>query len=64
MEHFVTLFDSLFLPQGLALHMSMERHAGKATFVQDIEPTFDHPYYWNFGGDHKQQAMKLWGIEL
>jgi len=42
----------------------MERHAGKATFVQDIEPTFDHPYYWNFGGDHKQEAMKLWGIEL
>jgi len=41
----------------------MERHAGKATFVQDIEPTFDHPYYWNFGGDHKQQAMKLWGID-
>lgn len=26
MEHFVTLFDSLFLPQGMALHMSMERH--------------------------------------
>ena len=26
MEHFVTLFDSLFLPQGLALHISMERH--------------------------------------
>lgn len=25
MEHFVTLFDSLFLPQGLALHRSMER---------------------------------------
>jgi len=28
MEHFVTLFDSLFVPQGLALHQSMERHAG------------------------------------
>ena len=28
MEHFVTLFDSLFLPQGLALHLSMERYAG------------------------------------
>jgi len=28
MEHYVTLFDSLFLPQGLALHISMERHAG------------------------------------
>lgn len=27
MEHFVTLFNRLFLPQGLALHMSMERHA-------------------------------------
>jgi len=26
MEHYVTLFDSMFLPQGLALHMSMERH--------------------------------------
>ena len=26
MEHYVTIFDSLFLPQGLALHMSMERH--------------------------------------
>lgn len=26
MEHYVTLFDSLFLPQGLALHTSMQRH--------------------------------------
>ena len=25
-EHFVTLFDSGFLPQGLALHASMLRH--------------------------------------
>lgn len=31
MEHYVTLFDSLFLPQGLALHRSMERHAGSYT---------------------------------
>lgn len=28
MNHYVTLFDSLFMPQGLALHRSMERHAG------------------------------------
>lgn len=28
MEHYVTLFDSLFLPQGLALHRSLQRHAG------------------------------------
>jgi hypothetical protein len=27
-EHYVTLFDSLYLPQGLALHSSLERHAG------------------------------------
>jgi hypothetical protein len=31
MEHYVTLFDSVFLPQGLALHQSMERHAGAYT---------------------------------
>ena len=31
MEHFVTLFDSLFLPQGLALHRSMERHINHYT---------------------------------
>ncbi|MDO9009751.1 MAG: glycosyl transferase [Thiobacillus sp.] len=31
MEHYVTLFDSFFLPQGLALHASMERHAGSYT---------------------------------
>lgn len=31
MEHYVTLFDSLFLPQGLSLHMSMERHVGTYT---------------------------------
>lgn len=28
MEHYVTLFDRLFLPQGLALHASLQRHAG------------------------------------
>jgi hypothetical protein len=28
MENFVTLFDSTFLPQGLALHASMQRHLG------------------------------------
>lgn len=40
MEHFVTLFDSLFLPQGLALQASMERHVNRYTLwilcVDDI----------------------------
>jgi hypothetical protein len=31
MEHYVTVFDNLFLPQGLALHRSMERHARSYT---------------------------------
>ena len=31
MEHYVTLFDGLFLPQGLALHQSMQRHSGDYT---------------------------------
>jgi hypothetical protein len=31
MEHFVTLFDSLFLPQGLALYFSMQRNLNKFT---------------------------------
>jgi hypothetical protein len=31
MEHFVTLLDSLFLPQGLALQISMERHLKEYT---------------------------------
>jgi hypothetical protein len=30
-EHYITLFDSLFLPQGLALHASLKRHAGPFT---------------------------------
>lgn len=51
MEHFVTLFDSLFLPQGLALHISMERHAGIYTLwilcvddeVHDVLTRLDLP---------------------
>lgn len=31
MEHYVTLFDGLFLPQGLALHASLQRHGGRHT---------------------------------
>ena len=31
MEHFVTIFDRLFIPQGLALIRSMERHVSDFT---------------------------------
>lgn len=31
MEHYVTLFDGFFLPQGLALNISLKRHAGEYT---------------------------------
>jgi len=31
MEHYVTLFDSLFIPQGLSLHESLEKFAGDYT---------------------------------
>lgn len=31
LEHYVTLLDSLFLPQGVTLHQSMERHVGRYT---------------------------------
>ena len=31
MEHYVTLFDILFLPQGIALHTSMRRHVKNHT---------------------------------
>jgi len=31
MEHYVTYFDSFFLPQGLALYRSMENYAGEFT---------------------------------
>lgn len=31
MEHYVTLFDSSFAPQGLSLHRSLQRHAGHHT---------------------------------
>lgn len=31
MEHYVTLFDGRFLPQGLALHASLQRHASNFT---------------------------------
>lgn len=43
MEHYVTLFDSLFLPQGLALHASLQRHAGahRLWILCVDEPTHD-----------------------
>jgi hypothetical protein len=42
MEHYVTLFDSLFLPQGIALHRSLERWAGAYTlWILCLDDTTD-----------------------
>lgn len=38
----------------------MERHQGKDTWTKDIQANFNHPFYWTLGGDHKDNAMKLW----
>ena len=28
--------------------------------VKDVEPTFDHPFYWNIGAKHLARAKKIW----
>ena len=40
----------------------MQRHVETRNFHEDIEPGFNHPFYWNFDGSdkHKREAMKLW----
>ena len=40
----------------------MENHAGKTTWHQDIAPDFNH-FFWKGMGEHKDIAMKLWGLE-
>ena len=40
----------------------MENHAGKNTWHQDIAPDFNH-FFWKGMGEHKDIAMKLWGLE-
>jgi len=43
MEHYVTLFDSLYLPQAMALHASMQRHGGehRLWMLCMDEPSYD-----------------------
>ena len=40
----------------------MSNHAGKTTWHQDIAPDFNH-FFWKGMGEHKDIAMKLWGLE-
>ena len=28
--------------------------------VKDLDPEFDHPYFWNIGSMFVQDAKKLW----
>lgn len=39
----------------------MANHAGKTTWHQDIAPDFNH-FFWKGLGEHKDIAMKLWGL--
>ena len=39
----------------------MNNHAGKNTWHQDIAPDFNH-FFWKGMGEHKEIAMKLWGL--
>jgi hypothetical protein len=66
MEHYVTLFDSLFLPQGLALHMSMERHLGTYTLWILCVDDEAHEYLTNLNLPNVQllQLSKLETPEL
>ena len=40
----------------------LENHAGKTTWHQDIAPDFNH-FFWKNMGEHRDIAMKLWGLE-
>ena len=66
MEHYVTLFDSRFLPQGLALHISMERHLGTYTLWILCVDDEAHEYLTNLNLPNVQllQLSKLETPEL
>jgi len=62
MEHFVTLFDSGFLPQGLSLHSSLEKQAEAFTLWvicmdQEAERVLDRLSLPNL------KAIPLWEVE-
>jgi len=39
----------------------LENHAGKTTWHQDLNSDFNH-YFWKNMGEHRDIAMKLWGL--
>ena len=39
----------------------MNNHCGRNTWHQDIAPDFNH-FFWKGMGEHKEIAMKLWGL--
>lgn len=66
MEHYVTIFNKLFLPQGLALHLSMERHAGdyKLWILCVDNTTFNLLHKLNLSNVHLLQLHLLETNEL
>jgi len=39
----------------------LNNHQGKDTWYQDVVPNFKH-FFWQGMGEHKEIAMKLWGL--
>jgi len=34
----------------------------KKSLIADVDPQFDHPFYWNIGREFKEQAKELWNV--
>jgi len=34
----------------------------KKNIIQDVDPMFDHPFYWNIGDTFVEEAKRLWNV--
>ena len=49
--------------KNIPFHSDAVQALGKAPLsVKDIEADFDH-FFWKGLGEHKEEAMKLWGLK-
>lgn len=40
----------------------MSRHNGEHTYFEDLDPDFNHMFFWDIGTQYKNKAMQLWGL--